>query len=78
MGRSSSWISDWPNCCDLERDDPDDLTHTVAHTVVGAVLGSPGYMSPEQEAGKALDIPSDVFSFGIVLHELLSGVRASQ
>lgn len=57
--------------------EPDELTHTAAHTVAGVVLGSPGYMSPEQAAGQPLDIPSDVFSFGIVFHELLSGIRAS-
>jgi eukaryotic-like serine/threonine-protein kinase len=59
------------------KDDPDDLTYLAAHTIAGAVLGSPGYMSPEQAAGQPLDMRSDVFSFGIVFHELLSGVRAS-
>jgi len=58
------------------EEDPDGLTRTVGHTIAGAVMGSPGYMSPEQAAGKPIDIRSDVFSFGIVLHELLSGVPA--
>jgi Tol biopolymer transport system component len=44
-----------------------------AHTETGAILGTPRYMSPEQIRGRAADARSDVFAFGTVLHEMLSG-----
>jgi predicted ATPase/serine/threonine protein kinase len=47
-------------------------------TEPGAVLGTVGYMSPEQVSGKAADHRADIFAFGAVLYEMLTGKRAFQ
>jgi Tol biopolymer transport system component len=52
-------------------------TGTVG-TEPGVVLGTMGYMSPEQVRGRPADARSDIFSFGAILHEMLSGRRAFQ
>ena len=44
----------------------------------GAVVGTAGYMSPEQASGQPVDFRSDQFSFGVLVYELLSGKRAFQ
>jgi serine/threonine protein kinase len=45
-------------------------------TLTGVVLGSPGHMAPEQYSGGAVDWRADLFAAGVVMYQLLTGVRA--
>ncbi len=56
----------------------DDVETASRTTDSGAVIGTAGYMSPEQVRGQTVDHRSDFFSFGAVLYEMLSGQRAFQ
>jgi eukaryotic-like serine/threonine-protein kinase len=57
-------------------EEPNGATLMTAGTAAGVVLGTPGYMAPEQVRGQPADARTDIFALGAVLYEMLSGSRA--
>jgi serine/threonine protein kinase len=69
-------ILDFGLAKDVHAETSSDTALTSAgHTQAGVVMGTLAYMSPEQIAGRTLDHRTDIFSLGIVLHEMATGRR---
>jgi len=58
------------------KTEADGMTLTSSPTEAGMVMGTAGYMAPEQVRGLAVDSRTDIFAFGAVLYEMISGQRA--
>jgi serine/threonine-protein kinase len=68
-------VLDFGLACTVQKDGSGgtDATTVARDTRPGAVMGTPGYMAPEQARGQPADARSDIFAFGCLLYEMLTG-----